>query len=1279
MADQQITGLPEGAEVTPIAAQPNAQTAQIPGLPEGAEVTPISNQAQGQDKTAAPVTKYPDQIENQNHGTGEPTNLLDQGIQGVGKFADTVANKLHVKAGAEAVKTAIQGWHDPKSQLASIPDDIKGAAGAAYDAAAAKMAAMHKQVAEDQEASKNAQTLMKEGKLTEAAALLNRHMAIRATQHIADMPGNHMVANMAKGMGEDAGEAVENVKHGEYAKAAGDVASAVAPWLVGGEAAEAGKGAEAAGAGAEAAGAADASAAAATPAAPASKAVAPGALRPGVADVAGNAIPIRATGPAAKAAETVADTGALKDFEFNKTQPAVRQAVANVTGKAAGLEGIADTSTKEDPFGFGAHNDALKATHKPTFEKLDKASGGAFNEAQVAADDSRLDFSAAGRKAYREALDKQEGIFDSVKALAGKGETPDLTVEQLQDAKDGWRKSVAFDDLQSKFNPTVHAGPADQLEQGAVDRGYVNPKQFREAITDAAQKTKTRPSVFSRAGFTPEHVQAIEDLGRILEKQQVNSSKFKDVIGHLAGLVGAGSLLHFGGEGLVAGALAGEAAGNLAKWGAGKVVSKIMTSERAVSMLNQGIKSGASSDTIASMLKGLWQSETGSAEIPFTGTMGNIDRVGTAEGAKADTAFFKQAQAEKPTASLSEQMQHADKLKQQAKGGLSSVAGLADDVAAAAARGKTEYKNNPQGLDGGNMHHAVTTTDANGNKIGELVAQDTGNVKRGQVTVRSNQIYDAANRGKGYGKAQIEKLINSVGEDVKAVKSDISTTPDAQRAWASLEKKYPEAISKTMKGDKPVWTVDMDTMREQQAEAAKGADRYKPVQEGATPTLPAPEERQPGRRISQRNPTAIKSTEDPVNGNLIIGKDAIKAADATAPGFMDKMAQTVAKYPGVKITPEEAMANPEKALDKFVNHIADNLTFLHNQVPENIRNISKLWYDSAHVLTKSIAEKYGVAHEQVAAITAALSPKNEWNNNIELAKRVVDTYKTKQATAWTPEMETTAARLASKNPDIADLTELIRGKTLGELKDPDEKAAWIRLYDESHNMSAKANYAPDGSVRGFARNGDNSISKSAWSALSPIVKSVKILEDGSQENIHTMLGEAHKIRNFYNNIIDPWSPHGDVTIDTHAVGAGHLRPMSQATEEVLHNFGSSFKPTEEEAKAGAKASSSIGSSVHGVNGTYGLYADAYRKAAAKLGILPRELQSITWEGIRSLYEAKGKTPELKQAIAKIWEDHTERGLTIDRARKQILKAAGGFKDPGWLSDIKAADAKAAAK
>jgi integrase len=79
--------------------------------------------------------------------------------------------------------------------------------------------------------------------------------------------------------------------------------------------------------------------------------------------------------------------------------------------------------------------------------------------------------------------------------------------------------------------------------------------------------------------------------------------------------------------------------------------------------------------------------------------------------------------------------------------------------------------------------------------------------------------------------------------------------------------------------------------------------------------------------------------------------------------------------------------------------------------------------------------------------------------------------------------------------------------------------------------------------------------------LKAISKALSILDDGSIANISQRLGDQHKIRSFYNNIIAPDSPAGDVTIDTHAVAAGHIRPMGGSTEEVLHNFGGAGAPS----------------------------------------------------------------------------------------------------------------------
>src|SRR5262249_25727890 len=139
---------------------------------------------------------------------------------------------------------------------------------------------------------------------------------------------------------------------------------------------------------------------------------------------------------------------------------------------------------------------------------------------------------------------------------------------------------------------------------------------------------------------------------------------------------------------------------------------------------------------------------------------------------------------------------------------------------------------------------------------------------------------------------------------------------------------------------------------------------------------------------------------------------------------------------------------------------------------------------------------------------------------------------------------------------------------------------------------------------------------------------------GDANAISQLMGERHKVRNFYGNILDPYSERGEVTIDTHAVAAALMRPLAQSDAEVLHNFKTSQQTGKKpENWVGAK-----GSALTGVHGTYGIYADAYREAAAELGILPRELQSITWEGVRGLFPDVFKTAANKKVIEQVWRN-----------------------------------------
>jgi len=244
-------------------------------------------------------------------------------------------------------------------------------------------------------------------------------------------------------------------------------------------------------------------------------------------------------------------------------------------------------------------------------------------------------------------------------------------------------------------------------------------------------------------------------------------------------------------------------------------------------------------------------------------------------------------------------------------------------------------------------------------------------------------------------------------------------------------------------------------------------------------------------------------------------------------------------------------------------------------------------------------------------------------------------------------------------------SDLVRGKKFSEMS-TEGKAAFARLWDEAHNADRSYNaQAPSGedlgpvqkknpewSERKAAK--DPSLQKTvnanvAWGSLEEIGKAISALEDGSVENIHGDLldGGSHKVPNFYNNILTPNGPGQHVTIDTHAVAAGLLRPLSGKSLEVAQNFGD-------------RAPSSV---ISGTKGTYPIYADAYREAAAELGLQPRQLQSITWEGIRDIFPAKWKTAANVAKINDIWRQFEDGELTHDQAFDKIIEARGGT--PEW--------------
>jgi hypothetical protein len=425
------------------------------------------------------------------------------------------------------------------------------------------------------------------------------------------------------------------------------------------------------------------------------------------------------------------------------------------------------------------------------------------------------------------------------------------------------------------------------------------------------------------------------------------------------------------------------------------------------------------------------------------------------------------------------------------------------------------------------------------------------------------------------------------------------------------------------------------------------------------------------------SPGNIVSTRIPAKGDphsksdLVINTESImKEAkeNKNAEKFAITIARKVADYPIVNVSPESinTIQDANKVFEKLKEGVKGNLKWLYDQFSDEVRTITKLWYDGANKISNEISKEYGYTLDQVAGVMAVLSPQMDWFRNLSLGRRVIDIYNTKQDYSLDDKMANYMLNAKSEGKmlfnekltkkEIGLLVEEMKGKKFKELSLP-EKAFFVRAYDEVYNSRDYENISPTGEVNGFVRNADGSRGKVGWGGFGPIIKSISILEDGKIKNISENLGEQHKVRNFFNNISSP-NDKNAVTIDTHAVAAALLEPLAGSDEQVALNLG------------GPKTNS-IGSV-----GTYAIYADAYRELASELGILPRELQSITWEAVRGLYKAKFKqSKKNKQAIKDIWEQFRNKEKNIKEVYESINEKAGGVSKPVWYEYVAEGDSK----
>ena len=446
--------------------------------------------------------------------------------------------------------------------------------------------------------------------------------------------------------------------------------------------------------------------------------------------------------------------------------------------------------------------------------------------------------------------------------------------------------------------------------------------------------------------------------------------------------------------------------------------------------------------------------------------------------------------------------------------------------------------------------------------------------------------------------------------------------------------------------DGTMFSVDIvfDSRTQNRPEMKASVAQYSGSAPADGPNIAAEEASDLPLRVSTRVPRSQKATDDAIEHQLAITTEDV-LADA------GKTKTVASRIRGYVNTPKSSSKSPNKAVEQFKAQVVENLLWLHDTFDPVLRERAKLWYDGARKLTEEWSGKYELPRESVAGVMASLSPQKDWFMNVDLARRVIEHQKTLADRELTEGMvDWFRGRFGSKKPDLLKSLEMNVGRKISELG-LTERAVVLRAYDEITTDRGYQIVTPEGDFAGPATKKDGTPGRVAWGDFGVIAKSLSIIEDPSRANISANLGGEHKVRNFFNNILLPNNPeHGDVTIDTHAVAAGLIRPLAGGDTEVGHNLG---------------GTGAVSSALTGASGFYGIYADAYREAAEQRGRLPREMQSITWEAVRGLFPASFKTKRNKAAVDAVWNSYKNGELSINEVRTKIHDLAGGIDIPSW--------------
>lgn len=288
------------------------------------------------------------------------------------------------------------------------------------------------------------------------------------------------------------------------------------------------------------------------------------------------------------------------------------------------------------------------------------------------------------------------------------------------------------------------------------------------------------------------------------------------------------------------------------------------------------------------------------------------------------------------------------------------------------------------------------------------------------------------------------------------------------------------------------------------------------------------------------------------------------------PSGMEAFSPTIQK----KILEQKAKLEKETGVDLSEEKAIQRLLELHDKMKEQNADDYKEaqhWYQTAHDFAQALADRNELSLEKTVGIIAALSPQKGWGVNMTMATMI--------------------AEVISQNPKV--------GKVHVADMTPQELA--ILLAGRVHETDK-------------TQAGD--LAKLFTQSKKNIEKAIRIGR-GGDPNVE--MGQAGKVRSFYNNILFP-AQHTSVTIDTHMRNAIMHQNYPGEVGDLDHY--SDVHPVTPSGKKGASLRDKIKNRIFEGSpsskpenygfGMYPYWASVMVEAARRRGILPQEMQAVVW-------------------------------------------------------------------